>query len=274
MAGNKHSQLELGTYYQSAADGYAWLEQEVSAGRGKIKDLEYVRDIFKVGTVSKDVTKYGSWKLLAMARARELYQQASIDSGGTKTRIVSTSSPGGAVTTSQISTVPLQKGLPEAARRLVLIDDAIYRQKFETTFINPIDEACYTNFPEDFWERNANFIVEGSLSYKFVSPSEYPEYQRPDGSSLYRTSDYYKAEIEIFRFVKWPEKFPRPKNLALKSYVTDGHWVDDHAGRSGGCKTWGPRGEPNDSNAIVVLEYINSPNGEGKFEIIKTFRNK
>lgn len=271
MGGDKQAQLRLGSYFQSAADGYVWLEQEAAAGRAQIEDVKYVRSIFDAGTSSKLIRKYG-WKPLALARARELYQIASIDSAVEKHQSVARSSSGGAVTTSPTSTGPIQKGLAEAKKRLLLIDDAIFRQKFQTSFIDPIGEACYTDFPEDFWHRNAHFIVEGMLSYNFVDPSEYPEHHRPGASLAYRTSDHYKARIEISRFVKWPEQFPRPQELSFKSYVTDGHWLEDHAGRSGGCITWGPRGEPNNSNAIVVLEYINSPVGEGRFEIIRTFR--
>jgi hypothetical protein len=266
MAGDKQAQLRLGSYFQSAADGYVWLEQEVSAGRAQIEDVKYVRSIFNAGISSKLVKKYGGWKPLALIHARELYQSASIDSGGEKLHSVPGPSSGGAVTTSSNSAGPIQKGLPDAKTLLLVINDAIFRQQFQTRFINPIDEACYTDFPE------AYFIIEGKLSYNFVSPSGYPENQRPGASLLYRTSDHYKARIEISQFVKWPEKFPRPQELAFKSYVTDGHWIEDHAGRSGGCVTWGPRGEPNDSNAIVVLEYTNSPVGEGRFEIIRTFR--
>jgi hypothetical protein len=274
QGGDKQAQLELGSYFQYAADGLTAEEQGASADRVQIANVKYANEIFEIGVKSDEMKKYDSWKLFAMTRASELYKNASLDSEQLTTQVLSKSPVKAAIAKSQPSKALTQKGLLEAAKRFAVIKDAIYRQQFETSFNDANRETCYENaFTQSEWVSSAHFIVEGKLSYSFIDPSEFPVDKRPSSLSGRRTSDHYKADIEITRFVKWPDKFPRPQKLTFKSYVYDGRWMEDPAGEFGGCLTWDPRGQPNDASAYIVLDYVNYPIGVGRFDIVKTFRN-
>lgn len=267
-AGDKHAQLKLGSYYQHAADGLVAVEQEASPDRARMEDAEYANEIFRIGMNSKDLKRYGSWKMLAMTRASELYKRASTDSGGERMQAIPASSPGGAITTSRTSTGPLQKGLPEAARLLGVIESAVFREQFVTSFNDPYGEVCQEGYTYADWLRDAHFIVEGRLSYSLVAESNHPETERP----VRREGQHYEAEVEIDQFLKWPDKFPRPKNLTFDGRVVYGQLLDEHTGDYRGCETWGPENDSNKGNAIIVLQYQNSPIGAGRFEIVRTIK--
>ena len=264
--GDKQAQLKLGSYYQYAADGIAVVEGEASAGRAQAEDVEYVRKIFEIGTRSRKIKKYGSWRLLALARAAELYEEAASETSRTKTLIGPSSSAGRGVTTSRISTGPIQTGFPEAGKRLAVILDAIFREQFVTRFNDPYGEACQGDYTYADWQREAHFIVEGRISYRYLEQSAYAETER----SVRREGSRYKAEIEITRFIKWPDRFPKIRKLSFNDRFTYGQLLDEHTGDYHGCETWAPPSDSNQVSAIAILQYLNAPIGNGKFEIIET----
>lgn len=243
MAGDKRAQLKLGSYYQAAADGVVAPKQDEPSDRASVDDTAYANELFRIGTASGDLKRHGSWRMLAMTRASELYRRASTDSA--------------------------EKGLPEAGRRLAIIEDAIFREQFATRFNEPYDEACQDDYSYNDWRRDAHFIVEGRLSHRFVRQPK----QSATESWVHWEDRHYEAEIDIVRFVKWPEKFPRPQNLSFVGEVVDGQLVDEATGDRRGCRTWGPDGDADKENAIVVLQYRGSRDGTGRFEIVKTIRS-
>jgi hypothetical protein len=243
MAGDKQAQLKLGSYYQQAADGIVVAEPGAPSDRARVENIAYANEVFRIGTGSSDLEHYPSWRIFALTRAGELYRSASTDAG--------------------------EKGLPEAARRLAMIEDAIFREQFVTRFNDPNDEACQNDgYSYNDWRRDAHFIVEGRLSHRFVREPK----QSATESWVHWDDRHYEAEIEIARFVKWPDKFPRPQHLRFAGEIVDGQLVDEATGDRRGCRTWGPDGEADKEVAIVILQYQPSRDGTGRFEIVKTIR--
>ena len=240
MAGDKHAQMKLGSYYQSASDGIIAVDQNAVSDSARMEDIENANAIFQTSISSKDLRRYRSWRMLAMTRARELYKNASTDSGG--------------------------ESLPEAGRLLSSIDDAIFREQFVTRFNDPNDEVCQDHYTYADWQRDAQFIVEGKLTHRFVRQSK-----RLEGESWVHWEDrHYEAEIEITRFIKWPDKFPRPQTMAFSGEIVEGQLVDENTGDRRGCRTWGPDRGTDETNAIVILQYHNSAVRKGEFEIVRT----
>lgn len=242
MAGDRRAQLKLGSLYQQAADGIVATEPGVSADPARIDDMRAANEIFRIGTGSRDLKKYGSWRMLAMTRAGALYRSAASDAGAA--------------------------GLPEAGTRLSAIEDAIFKERFVTRFNDPNDEVCQDGYSYDDWRRQAHFIVEGRLSYRFV--------RQPERSASESWVDWekrhYEAAIDIERFVKWPDKFPRPANLTFVGDVVEGQLVDTATGDRRGCRTWAPDAAADGERAIVVLQYRGAPVGAGGFEIVRTIK--
>lgn len=241
MAGDKRAQLKLGSLYQQAADGIVVPEPGAPSNPARIEDVRAANEIFRIGTGSDDLKKYGSWRMLAMTRAGALYKSAATDS--------------------------IEEGLPEAGTRLSAIEDAIFRERFVTRFNDPNDEICQDGYSYDDWRREAHFIVEGRLSYRFV---------RPERSATESWVDWekrhYQAAIDIERFIKWPDKFPKPAKLSFVGDVIEGQLVDTATGDRRGCRTWGPDDAADGEKAIVVLQYRGTPVGTGGFEIVRTIK--
>jgi hypothetical protein len=242
MDGDKPAQLKLGLLYEQAADGIIALEPDDPADPGRIEDIRAANEIFRIGTGSRDLEKYGGWRLLAMTRAGSLYKSAAAHSG--------------------------KEGLSGAGTRLSAIEDAIFRERFVTRFNDPNDEICQDSYSYDDWRREAHFIVEGRLSYRFV--------RQPERSASESWVDWekrhYEAAIDIERFVKWPDKFPKPAKLSFVGDVVEGQLVDTATGDRRGCRTWGPDGAADGERAIVVLQYRGAPVGAGGFEIVRTIK--